>query len=300
MLLGVALGLLTALGHSLGYLAARWYTQDRGGSTVRLLVLAHVMMGLGSAAVLPWLWPDALGFDPRWTGPLLGIIGFWLVAQSCLFVSLKHTDASRVAPLLGLKVALLALIAVGLGDRLGAWQWAGVGLAVASAWVLNGVGGRLPLKVTALVVVACAGYAVSDTFIVVTIEEVREQTGDRSILGIPIWSAATAYTVIGVLAAALLPKFGSRDPKAWRDALPYAVSWVFTMVCLYATFAMLGAVLGAILQSTRGLISIGLGVLLAAWGHHHLEQKHGAAVVWRRVGAAALMTAAVALYVLGR
>ena len=300
MILGVILGLLTALGHSLAYLATRWFTQDRGRPTSQLLTLAHVWVGLVAVAMLPIVWPEELGWDRRWMLPYVGLVGFFLIAQISLITSLKLADASRIAPLLGLKVALLAIISVVLGARLGFMQWSGVGLAVASAWVLNGVGGRLPWKATALVVLACGCYAIADTLILHTIEQAQQISGDTSLMRVPLWCVGVVYTGIGLIAAALLPFFGTREPRAWRDATPYAMSWIFAMVFLYMTFSSLGTVLGAILQSTRGLISIGLGVLLAQMGWHHLEQKHGASVIWRRLGAAALMTAAVALYVCGQ
>ena len=296
-LTGILLGLAAALGHSLSYLATRWFTQDRGRGTGQLLVLSHTAMGLGCAAVLPWVWPAGLGWEARWLLRLAGVVGCFVVAQVCLLSALRRVEASRVAPLLGLKVAMLAVISVALGGSLSAGQWLGVGLAVVSAWMLHGVGGRLPPRVTALVFGACVAYAVNDTFILSLIREVQRLTGDRSVMGVPLFAAAAAYTAVGGLAACLLPVYGTRQAAAWRDAAPYTASWALTMVVLYAAFAAIETVLTSILQSTRGLISIGLGVLLARAGWQHLEPKQGGWVVGRRLAAAALMTAAVACYV---
>jgi uncharacterized membrane protein YidH (DUF202 family) len=194
---------------------------------------------------------------------------------------------------------VLAILSVASGQQLGLLQWAGVGLAVVSAWVLNGAGGHTPWRATVLVLAACVIYAFSDVCIYELLTRVREISGDRSTLGVPLWAFALVCVGVGLLALGALPWLGHRSPTAWRDAVPYALSWTMAMVALYACFAMLGTVLGAILQSTRGLISIGLGVLLAHLGWQHLEQKHGASVVGRRLVAAGLMTAAVALYVWG-
>ncbi len=297
MVLGIVLGLVTALGHSLAYLATRWFTQDRGRPSGQLLAHGHVIMGLVSVAVLPVVWPRGLGFDADWVGPYLGILGFFAVAQTCLITSLRFADASRIAPLISLKVAILAAMAVLAGQHLGVIQWAAVATAVAAAFVLNGSGGRMDWRATALVVNACVFYALADTMILRTISAVRETTGDQSVMGVPLWCVAVVYAGLGVVGLGLLPIWGSRSPAAWRDALPYAASWIGAMVTLYATFASVGLVFGAILQSTRGLMSIALGVLLAQLGAHHLEQKHGAGVITRRLAAAALMTAAVAMYV---
>lgn len=298
MVLGVVLGLLTALGHSLAYLTTRWFTQDRGRPTTQLLVLGHVMMGVVSGLALPWLWLEGIGLDAQWLVPYAGLVFFFVIAQCSLLGALKYADASRVAPLISLKVAMLAGITVVLGAEILPMQWAAVVLAVAAAFVLSGVGGRMPWRATGLVVLACVCYALADTMILKVIEEGQKISGDDSVMGGPLWCVGVVYVGTGILALVLLPVWGSREPGAWRDALPYTGIWLATMAALYATFASVGLVFGAILQSTRGLISIGLGVMLAHAGWHHLEEKHGASVIGRRLGAAALMTAAVALYVI--
>ncbi|MEM6507538.1 MAG: hypothetical protein AAF711_19030, partial [Planctomycetota bacterium] len=56
-------------------------------------------------------------------------------------------------------------------------------------------------------------------------------------------------------------------------------------------------ILGNILQSTRGLMSILLGVLIAKLGHHHIESHAPLKVVIQRAIAAAMMIGAIALYV---
>ena len=68
------------------------------------------------------------------------------------------------------------------------------------------------------------------------------------------------------------------------------------MVALYACFGTLGAVFGNILQSTRGIMAVAAGAVLAHLGWHDLEERVGRAVLVRRFSAAALMTAAVAIY----
>jgi hypothetical protein len=57
-------------------------------------------------------------------------------------------------------------------------------------------------------------------------------------------------------------------------------------------------VFGNILQSTRGVMSVVLGAALAQMGWHELEQRVDRASLLRRLAAALLMTAAIALYVI--
>ena len=297
MVLGIAIGLVTALGHSLAYLAARWFTHDRGRPSGQLLAHGHTVLGLVGLAALPWAWPTGLGWERAWVLPFVALVLLFVVAQTCLILSLRFADASRVAPLISLKLAILGTISVLQGQPLSVSQWTAVLAAMVAAVVLSGVGGRMSGKAIGLVLLACFFYALCDTMIIWTIEAARQITGDRSPMGVPLWCAALAYVGIGGFAVLLLPIWGSRSPAAWRDALPYCAAWILAITTLYATFANLGVVFGAILQSFRGLISIGLGVVLAQLGWHHLEEKHGASVVLRRLAAAALMTAAVVMYV---
>jgi uncharacterized membrane protein YgdD (TMEM256/DUF423 family) len=67
-------------------------------------------------------------------------------------------------------------------------------------------------------------------------------------------------------------------------------------VGLYCSFGLVGVVFGNILQSTRGIMSVALGAMLAHLGWHELEQRVDRAMLLRRFAAALLMTAAIAIY----
>ena len=70
------------------------------------------------------------------------------------------------------------------------------------------------------------------------------------------------------------------------------------MAGLYICFGLIGVVFGNIVQSTRGLFSIVIGASLAHAGWHGLETQVDRRTLTRRLLAAALMTAAIALYVI--
>jgi hypothetical protein len=55
---GIGFGLGAAFCQSLSYLATRHFVHPRGGGTRQLLVLAHVLMGVVSGLLLPWVWPQ--------------------------------------------------------------------------------------------------------------------------------------------------------------------------------------------------------------------------------------------------
>ena len=56
----------------------------------------------------------------------------------CYFRALQLGDAARVAPIDKLSVVLVAVFGVTfLGERLGPWNWAGVALIAAGAWLVT-------------------------------------------------------------------------------------------------------------------------------------------------------------------
>ena len=57
-------------------------------------------------------------------------------------------------------------------------------------------------------------------------------------------------------------------------------------------------VFGNVLLSSRGLFAVIIGAVLAHRGWHELEQRVDRATLLRRIAAAVLMTAAIALYVI--
>lgn len=328
--LGIVLGLTTAVLQAAAYVFSRRFTLEHAagadvrGAMVRLLALSHLMQGVACVPLLWAVWPGAMtGASPEagpasaW-GEVVGGVGgmgwdFWgrVVAvnaayvggQACLFLALGYTEASRVSPLLGLKVAYIAVIAVVYRDEpLGAVQWVAVGLAVAAAFLLNRAGGkagRLPWAAVVATLVCCLGYAWSDTFI---------KGASEVLLGVhPIGPVRTglflfavSYVGLGVVAACVLPWLAGGVGRGWRSAAPYAAAWLLSMAAFFVCLAVLDLTLANILQSTRGIWSVGLGALLAHRGLVHLEARAGRAVWLRRGAAAGLMTLAVALFIGGR
>jgi drug/metabolite transporter (DMT)-like permease len=295
MLLGVLLGLGAATAQSLSYLASRWYTAGRGGGMMRLLVLGHALQGAVSLPLTWALWPDELPELTQFLPELVGTAGFYMAGQFGLFVALRYTDASRVSPLLGLKVAILAGVTVAfLGDALSAGQWIAVFVSVAAAFVLNYTGGAIPWPATLALLLTCVGYSLSDLCIRLLIDELEPVPA----LHAAVWGAAATYVLCGLTTLALLPWYGSRRPRDWVAAAPYAGAWLTAMMFLYTCFGLVGVVFGNILQATRGIISVVLGAGVARLGHVHIERHVPRAIFWRRFAAAAMMFAAIILFVL--
>lgn len=302
--LGVAAGLVAALASAVSYLVSRHHGNRVGGGSLRLLVLGHAVMGLVCVPVWWWLAPAEWPAGRGWLGPLAGSVGCYLAGQAAVFAALKRAAASRVAPLLGLKLVMLAAIVCFLpGSGLDGRQWLAVALSVTAAVMLQR-GGALPGVALAAVLAACLGFAVSDLCIVALIDALEPaltRTGaPLSRLHAGGLAMAITYVACGAVAATALVADRSLRARTRCDcsaAVQYAAAWLVGMVGLYTCFGLVGAVFGNVLQATRGVMAIAIGALLARAGWHDLEERVDRAVLLRRLAAATLMVLAVLLYV---
>lgn len=106
------------------------------------------------------------------------------------------------------------------------------------------------------------------------------------------------YILAGLFGLACMIRFGIPDRHTWRLALPYTGSWFCSAIFYFISLQCLGVVFAIIIQATRGLQSIALGVFLAHRGHEHLEEKTDRTTLVKRIAAAVLMVAAIILYAL--
>lgn len=291
---GIVFGLLTAFCQSLYYLLTRRFTRAEGRDPLQLLVLSHLWTALLALPVLLVLLRHyTLPHWSTWLAPLLVSAGFYLAGHAALFLALRRSEPSRISPMLGLKVVMLAVISVlFLGADLKPGQWLAVGLSTAAAFVLNYTGGSLPLGTTLAALGACLGYTLSD----LGIRALNLALATQDPKAGPIVGCCLSFLVCGLAALVLLPLAWRPGPRIWRDSFPVALAWFGAMVCMFTAFHLVGVVLGNILQATRGLQSILMALLVARAGWVHLEPTVQAHVFWRRFTAAACMVAAVALY----
>jgi len=292
---GILFGLAAAFCQSVCYILSRFFVTREGNSSPQLFVLSHVTMGGMAVVLLPFLHSSQCPRIEAYLFPMLGAALFYLAGQAALFQTLRWTEASRVSPMLGLKILFLALItAAFLGQSLSVMRWSAVVLCVLAAFVLNYSGGSIPWQAVLSMLFCCLGYSLSDLSIGELVERLREMGSFRG----AAYGVCATYVVTGAVGVALLP-FVKRDRlrrRAWYAALPVSISWFLAMVCLYASFKLIGVVPGNIMQSTRGILSILLGGLIAHRGMTHIESRVAAGVLWSRVGGAVLMFGAIVLY----
>jgi len=290
---GILMGLGAALSQSLSYLCTKAFIRSSHRSTLDLLALGHIVMGVFAVVLLPFVWPERMPPVADYMLPVAGAALFYMTGQAFLFVALRRIDASRISPLLSMKVFLLALLSMALGrGTLTAPQWAAVALSVGSAWLLAASGERIAWRCLGWVVLACLCYCGSD----LSITYLVSQFGHLGFVHAILLSVSLTYIVCGVAGGAILLFLRRPTVGMWVRAVPFAVTWFAAMLFLFGCFARIDVVYGNIVQSTRGLMSIGLGALVAAAGFERLERRVDRGVLLRRLGAALLMTGAIVLF----
>jgi uncharacterized membrane protein len=295
---GIIYGLFSALFGSLSFVFARVYMTRPKSSPFALFALAHVWMGAASAIMVPFLWSEHEPGFRAWAGPLVWTVGFYVAGQFLFFFSVKRAEASRVSPLLGLKVLFLALVTVlVLRQPLAGVQWLAVGLCLAAAVGLNYTGGMLPRAAAGAMTVAALVYALSDLGVAAL---ARVFSPDGSVRGV-LLASFVSYVLCLLIAVAMLPaiKPEQRRREDLIAALPVGASWLVAGVLLFACFREIGPLFGNIVQSLRGPFSVVMGLLVASLGQIHLEQKLTASVFLRRLASAVLMCIAIALFMIG-
>jgi drug/metabolite transporter (DMT)-like permease len=211
-------------------------------------------------------------------------------------IALKKSSASRVSPLLGLKVFILALIGVSLlGQHFSPLQWTAIVMSVLAAMMLSRTGEKLSLRGALWIFLTCVAYCLSDI-------NIRMLIGHFEYLGLlhgSVLSTCLSYFACGVIAAAMLPFVLRPTTTMVAYSLPFAVSWFGAMLLLFACFGSIGIVYGNIVQSSRGIISIIFGAVLIKYNFEHLDRKVSRGVFFQRLAAAVLMSCAIALYYWG-
>ena len=299
--IGLAVGFLAAFLQSCSYLVSARYVRRSGRPSWTLLPPSYLLMAPAAFALAAAMLPFAEGPVPFAAAfvPAALSMAFCLAANAAMFRLLKGVDASLASPLLGLKVPMLAAFyTFALARPCTGMQWVAVALVLAATAALAVAGRRLSAASWGWLLATCAGFSASDWLIGETFDAVAPvfpDFGPRA-----LFSLGYIYVVSGGAAVLALPFCPPMPRGGWlRWAAPYAGVWFTAMSALYACFALCGIVLGNIVQNTRGLISIALGWAVARAGRTELEERVTPAVVARRIAAALLLLAAVALYALG-
>ena len=297
MLTGIIAGLLSALLQAISYVCSTGFML-KYKSSLRLVIFSQLAMGAFCLPFLPFLFPhrllEVLPEFLLWTGAW--IICF-TVGQTAFFNTLRTIKASRMSSLLGLKIIVLSIIYVMImRTQLSLLQWIAVLMSTVAAVGMNWSGGaRFSLKGMIWLLVTLVFYSLTD---MTETHLVAMPKGGNIILD-SLAISTVCYSLLGILTLPLLLKF-RWTRKQFIKSLPFALTWYLSQVALFVCFGRLGTVFGNVIQASRGLISIGLGILLLAIGLGKLDSRITPAMWVRRIAAAILMTAGIVLYSVAR
>ena len=228
MLDGVITGLGAAFFSRFVNVMARHFVQvRRAGAGRMLLVLGHVWLGIFSVVLLALVWPTGGLPILSMLQPIVWMSVFYLMGQMFFVFAIKSAEPSRASPLLGLKIAVLAVLVCFfprpharteplLPMGLNVLQWAAVVLACAAAVALNFSGTRLRKKTLTLILLACVTFALSDWNIKRTIVAVQDALPPGSALRASLIAVAFCYIFCGICALGIAPWWGTRTWRDWR------------------------------------------------------------------------------------
>ena len=300
---GLAAGFLTAILSASSFLASSWaLKRTQGLTSPGLMMHAGLVMGLISLALLFPCGGIAL-FQNGVAGRLpimLGAAAFFFLGQTSVFGAQKLVEPSRVVPLLGLKLPMLAFITVCfLGDSF-SWTKAGaILLAVVAAFLLNNAGRHFPVASVVLVLAGCLFYCLSDLCLTALTNRLAADLHESQSLA-ALHCTILTYLTVGILA---LLSFGASPKTFGKTALvhsiPFSVFWLACIVTLNFCFARLGTLHGVLLQNTRGIFTLLLTPICIALGCTALENKLTGTLFAKRMAAAILVFLSVLLYQLG-
>jgi len=297
--LGWITGFSCAFFHSLCYLASKRHTLRYPGQSMDLLLQGHLLMSLIAVPLTLFLWPSPF---PPVADVLIFLFGssiFYAGGQWFMMEAMRLTEPSRVSPLLGIKVLIMGLFAtVALGHSLSGGQWLALVLCTLGAVSLGRSGRPLPRAAALRILLAAVCYVLSDSCI-------ERLVNVHSVYGLPLlqaglFSLGLTYSLLGGVALCVLPlRLRRKTPAlpATGSAAPFAAFWILAMAMYYLTLGLVGPVMGVALQSTRGIVSICLGAVVARVFHRHsLEERLAPQIFLLRLTSAILMFGGILLY----
>ncbi|MCF7687714.1 MAG: DMT family transporter [Cephaloticoccus sp.] len=239
---------------------------------------------------LPWWWHT--GFAPvawsdYWQPAVSGLI--FLVAQVLMFLAITRGDVSVAAPVMGIKVILVALFSTMLlVGRIPLQWWLGAGLSSTAVMLLNFGGASRHRKVGQTILLTTASavlFALSDVLI-----QLWAPAWGQGNYFPPLFLAVGLYS-FGLLRFAHGGLFDITT-RAWRWVLPGALLNALTNGGIALTLGIWGnATAVNIVYSSRGLFSVLLVWLAGHWFANTESHVGRVVLISRLIGATAMLVA---------
>ena len=296
MVFGILAGFFSALLQSTSYVFSRRFVLKHHDPGLLVVYSQAVMCLFGIATLAATLPFVRLPLTGQFGALLATFVAASNIGYFCFFRALREIEASRLSSLLGLKIIVLAAVSITLLHQpLHGLQYLAVTLSAVAAVGMNFTGGPLNRRGCLFLLLTLLAYATAD---LVETKMILLMPGDRLFLN-SIAVTGIAFTALGCVSSLALFRM-KHSRQCLVDAIPYAVSWYLAMIFLFASFGAIGVLFGNIIQASRGLISVLLGVVLLKAGLDNLEPRVEAKAWLRRIVMALLMLAAMSLYSLAK
>ena len=295
MISGILSGFLSALLMCGSYIFSRAYFRKHA-DPVKLAVYSQINMGIwGIGLLILSLFLVEIEVNSRFCFYLCGEVFSFLIAQTSFFLMLRRVEATRAASLLGLKLTALACITIFLGEHLSLIQWVSILLCTVAAVGMNLSGGRIPLKSFFWLFIAVTFYAICD----ICITGMMKTMPGESMLLNSFFVMGCTFTGIGLMVLPGLIKYPFSLGQL-KESAPYSLFYFGSMIFLMTCFGLIGVVFGSIIQASRGVIAVILGIILIHFGLEKSESRVPVKTWVRRFLMAVLMFAAIILYTLSK
>ncbi len=291
--MGIFFGIIGALCQSIAYIFSKSCLSNDKMKPLHFLMLSHLIIAFFALITLIFLSGAVLPDDYNWV--LWAVCGGWsyLAGQLALISALRMCDASRVSALLGLKVPMLAFISFFvMQNHFHIVQWLAVGMILLTALFLARSGGKLSSQSLLWIFLATSGYSFSDicaTNLVKTFDFMGK-------VHAPLFSVCMVYLCCGIITVGYFFIKGFPNLNETKKVTPYSVVWFSSFIFLFASFSSVGFVAGNIAQSSRGIISITLGMIIASLGMNQFEENISKKLFFKRLSAGCVMLSSIAAF----
>ena len=268
----------------------------RFGSPVELVIYSQLWMGImGAAAFAATICGTSIPMSSEFAATAAVFVLAYNLVFLFFFKAMSLIEASRLSSLTGLKVLVVALLAlVFFRERLTPVRIAAGLLTAVAAVGMNFSGGRIGWRCAFYLLLSLLGFATTD----VTGARLVKLMPGTSVTGEAICVMSLCYSILGAISGCVFvrKKFSRR---LFIGALPYSVLWYSAMMLLFAAFGIIGVVFGTIIQAGRGVLSVLFGIALAKYCGD-IEPKVPPLMWVRRAVMSLIMLSAIVLYSLNR
>ena len=295
MVFGIISGILSALLMSGSYIFSRAYFKKHA-DPVQLAIYSQINMWFCGIImlILSFIFME-VPVSKKFFLYLAGEAFSFLIAQTSFFMMLRHVEPSRTASLLGLKIMAIAVLTFLGGHAPNMIQWGAIILCTIAAVGMNFSGGKLSWKSILWLMIAVFCYAFCD----ICITGMMNLMPGRSMILNSFCVMGFTYTLIGFLVLPGLFKYPLKR-ELLKEAMPYSIFYFCSMLFLMTCFGLLGVVFGSIIQASRGIISVVLGIILLRIGIDKDEPDVPLRIWIQKFIMAILMLAAMTLYTLSK